>query len=199
MPVTHVEGSFRVLFVCTANLCRSPMAQYLLDHQVRSTWPATADQWKVHSAGTAVREGSDMHPQAEHALNDRHIRPGPFVRTALAPDLIAEADLVLTAGADHRSAVIRLLPTAAAHTFTIKQFGRLCADVRASPPELTPAGAGRWLLEQARSRRGHQGLVDPRTEELHDPMGAGMRAFRRCADTIQQSIDSVMAPLTPSG
>ena len=197
MPVTHVEDRFRVLFVCTANLCRSPMAQFLLIHRLQSVRPSGADQWQVHSAGTQARDGS-MHPSAEQVLSDRHITAGPFERTALRPELIAEADLVLTAGAAHRSAAIRMSPKASGYTFTIKQFGRLCADIPTGPAGMAPAQAGRWLLEQARSRRGHQGVVDARSEELPDPLGAGMRAFRRCAATIDHTVTSILAPIGSS-
>ena len=197
MPVTHVEDRFRVLFVCTANLCRSPMAQFLLDSAVRSAWPSHPDPWQVHSAGTNAQEGPDMDPLAHRILDERKVPVGPFVRTPLQPELIAAADLVLTAGIEHRATVVRALPKAAGHAFTVRQFGLLCADVPAAPPGMTPAAAGRWLLEQARSRRGHQGLINPSTYELADPIGAGPRAFRRCADTLQTVNDQMLAPVRP--
>ena len=56
-------------------------------------------------------------------------------------------------------------------------------------------GAGRWLVEQARLRRGHLGVLDPSADELADPLGSGKRAFRRCADTVQASVDSMLGPL----
>jgi protein-tyrosine phosphatase len=66
-----------VLFVCTANICRSPMAGAVFDALAEDG----ALPFRASSAGTAALEGRAMAPNALAALEEAGIYPGPH-----APD-----------------------------------------------------------------------------------------------------------------
>jgi protein-tyrosine phosphatase len=108
----------RVLFVCTANICRSPSAQWLLREAV-AAHPELAGV-EVRSAGTRAVEGApgcQVAPAlAGHWAEHRS--------QALTPELIGWADLILTAGREHRAAVAGLDPAARTRTFTLRQAAR---------------------------------------------------------------------------
>ena len=109
----------RVLYVCTANICRSPSAAALLTDAV-SAHPSLA-ALEVRSAGTAALAGAagcDVAP----ALVDRW---QAHRSTPLTAELIAGADLVLTAAREHRGVVLAQHPEARSRTFTIRQAGRI--------------------------------------------------------------------------
>ena len=80
---------FRVLTVCLANVCRSPMMERLL--RQRLPWAM------VESAGVSALKGSDMHPLSRQHLASRGVDPDGFEARQLSREMVGRADLVLTA------------------------------------------------------------------------------------------------------
>ena len=63
----------RVLFVCHGNICRSPMAEYVLKYLVRER--SVADQFEIASAATSTEElGNPVYPPARRELANHGIR-----------------------------------------------------------------------------------------------------------------------------
>jgi protein-tyrosine phosphatase len=67
------DQPYRIVFVCTGNICRSPMAEVITRSLAASTELADgttlADHLRVRSAGTGPwHEGEPMHPLAQRAL-----------------------------------------------------------------------------------------------------------------------------------
>lgn len=104
----------KVLYVCTANICRSPSAAAILrdaclpDVQVTSAGTVASDGSPGCAMATALQGRSDQH--RSQRLTAGHL---------------AWADLVLTAAREHQPAVVSLDPRARSRTFTIRQAGRL--------------------------------------------------------------------------
>lgn len=104
----------RILYVCTANICRSPSAEALLRD---SAVPGV----EVRSAGTSAVAGAPgctVAPALEGRNQEHTSQP-------LTGDQVEWADLILTAAREHRAAVVALDPAARTRTFTIRQAGRL--------------------------------------------------------------------------
>src|SRR4051812_22131637 len=92
----------RLLVVCHANLCRSPMIERLARQALakRLGDPAGGGQVptvEVTSAGTHAEPGWDMHPFAGEVLRERGADVTDFASRRLTAELVAGADLVLTA------------------------------------------------------------------------------------------------------
>lgn len=222
------EGSqraFRVLIVCTANQCRSPMAEYLLREALRtagidarstdeiaprrepggeSAGGESAGGWVIGSAGTRTRGGRPMDPAALAVLTERGIDGSGFVGRALTPSLIRDADLVLAATREHRGQIAQLVPAALSRLFTIRQFGYLAdaavtaveADPDPSPAAQAASAITRGLDLIARARAARS-LVPGRTTEddLADPVGRPVEDFRRCAAELDVAISGMLRPL----
>lgn len=112
----------RVLFVCTANICRSPSgAQLLRDQLGESAYEAFV---VVGSAGVMARVGDlgcEIAPALQPDVWEQHSsRP-------LTAQLVRDADLVLVASREHRPAVVAMDISARRRTFTIVQAGRIGA------------------------------------------------------------------------
>lgn len=183
------DSRFRVLVVCTANLCRSPMAEFLLAAAVREQ-PALTGVWQVRSAGTNAVMDHAMHPLADAVLAERGVPHEQFRTRKLTDDAVAGADLVLTATREHRRRVVELVPGAVQRSFTLLQFARL---VTAMPASLTTArdDRGPALLAAVPLARSSAPFVRPEDDDLADPIGGRIRAFRRCADTIQDAVQRI--------
>jgi len=178
---------FSVLFVCTANLCRSPLAEHLL----RDLSATLGLALQAHSAGTDATAGEPIHALAAAALRRRGIAVEPTWSSRLLDrDAIQAADLILVAAPSHRSRVAHLEPTAVARTFLLLQFAEL---IRAAPsdsirslPDLCPAAnAARSRITPARRH----------SAEIRDPIGGARAAFEACAATIDAAISATLRPL----
>jgi len=114
------DGKFQVLFVCTGNLCRSPMAEGLLKQKL--TGPLKK-KVRVVSAGTEALEGfpptlRGLHAAAFFNVDLSHHRSQP-----VTPWLLKHSDLILVMEIDHFDTIRRLDPEAAKRTYLLKEFG----------------------------------------------------------------------------
>ncbi len=186
--------TFRILVVCTANHCRSPMGQQLLRHSAAGRFGDGA--WQIESAGTDVPGAWPMHEHAASVLAGRLPRVQPHTSQPLSGRVIVDADLVLTASRRQRGFVVRAVPAAIGRTFTIRQFARLCDAVAPIPAETTdPGELGRRLVVEARLARSSLQPVPGEQEDLPDPIGGTLADFQVCADRLQDAIDRILRPL----
>jgi len=173
------EDPIRVLFVCTANICRSP---YL---ELRARQLLGPDSGvEVSSAGTL---GFDSSPVSDtmDAEFARHGTDTAAFRSRLATgDLVDEADLVLTAAADHRTRLLEDRPAAFRKIFTLGQF---VASARAADPGLR----GRDLIDALAHRR----VPASPDHDIDDPYRRGSEAARRAAVTMEAMLEVLVERL----
>lgn len=106
-----------VLFVCTGNICRSPIAEGLFRHQVGSR-----TDYRVSSAGLAAAHGVPPSEHAVHVMREAGIDISDARSQPLDRWLIEDADYVIVMTRGHQEAVRRLMPAAAEKTFLLKEF-----------------------------------------------------------------------------
>ena len=89
-----------ILFVCTGNLCRSPMAEGMLRHRMAEE--GLDSRYEVASAGTWGVQGSAASENAVAVMAERGIDIAEHrARTVSAPD-VAAADLILVMSREHQ-------------------------------------------------------------------------------------------------
>lgn len=185
--------AFQVLFVCTANHCRSPIAEQLLAHDAAKRF-GTNDGWQVASAGTDIPGPWPLHDLAATVLAQRLPAVAEHRSVALTPSAITDSGLILTASRRHRSVVVSTVPAAVGRTFTILQFARLCDQVDKITGD-DPGELGRELVVQAKLARSSLQPVPGDEDDLPDPMGRGLAEFTLCADRLQDAINRILRPL----
>lgn len=190
----------RVLCVCTANICRSPMTQQLLGHAVRKRLPHRSGELDVRSAGTRAAEGLPMAAHAVAVLEEQGVELSSFSSRALTAQLVGDADLVLCATREHRAAVVAFDPSASRRTFTTREFGFLIDDVSADDPPLLDATdlatRLRRLVKLASGLRGLRRPDRPEDFDLDDPYGQKIKAFRQTATLLDETLRRPLDLLT---
>lgn len=106
-----------ILVVCTGNVCRSPMAEALL--QAALDRRDGAGVWVVSSAGTHAFEGGPPSRHSVTALTDHGLDIRRHRTRELTPRMIRGADRIVCMAEEHRAAVVGMVPEAAAKTETL--------------------------------------------------------------------------------
>jgi protein-tyrosine phosphatase len=105
-----------VLFVCTGNTCRSPMAEQIFNEQARGL------SAHAFSAGLNANPGSPMNPQAATALTELGYSPKEQSSTIVSTEAVEEADVILTFTEDQKDELGKRFPAAIGKLFTISEY-----------------------------------------------------------------------------
>ncbi len=97
-----------VLFVCSGNTCRSPLAEAIAKHWLENDAPKSFNDVFVASAGVSAMDGSPTSPGTLSALRQLGIDHGGRSK-ALHAEMIRKADLVLCMTRDHMDAARALV------------------------------------------------------------------------------------------
>jgi L-threonylcarbamoyladenylate synthase len=117
-----------ILFVCSGNTCRSPMAEGIARHFLaeKLTVPEVELEQKgisVVSAGSFAMPGARATPQAVEALKELGVDLSHHRSRALTVELIHQADMIFTMSRNHAQAVTSLVPAATEKVSTLDPAG----------------------------------------------------------------------------
>lgn len=175
-------GAFSLLIVCTGNVCRSPAIERLLGSAFAARGVA------VRSCGTGALTGRPIEPPMARLLEEQGVSSGGFAARGITGEMLAGADLVLTATRELRGGVVEILPSVVRCTFTVWEFARLAAQV--SPADLD-AAAGPYpdaaerldaLIPHAAARRAQ---VPVELDDIVDP-------YRQRAEVYEESFGQIV-------
>ena len=94
-----------VTFVCSGNICRSPMAEKMFAHQIRER--GLADRVRVTSAGTGSWHAGDGADRRANRVLQAHGYPTDHVAAQVDADHLS-ADLVVALGRNHMRILTQL-------------------------------------------------------------------------------------------
>ncbi|WP_370290681.1 adenylyl-sulfate kinase [Nocardioides sp.] len=182
LTVADPPGPLRVLFVCTANICRSPYME-LRAREIAGEQDAV----EFISAGTHGFRSHRVDTTIAEVLRERGVAEASiesFASRRLTRELIEDADLVLTAEAEHRAYVLEEVPTAFRKAFTLGQFA---ASVSRVDDDVTGAALLRAV--------GHRRAGASPEHDVADPYRRGRAAAQEAGDQIDGLLQAVLPRL----
>lgn len=109
-----------ILFVCTANICRSPMAAALMRDRIM--WAGLEDQVQVLSAGVWAEKGSRASTNATAVLRLRGIDMAEHRSQPLSYQLLRQADIILVMEEAHRRSIFYMAPELLSKVYLVTEM-----------------------------------------------------------------------------
>ncbi|HXI73036.1 MAG TPA: ribose 5-phosphate isomerase B [Verrucomicrobiae bacterium] len=106
-----------ILFICTGNVCRSPMAEGLFRRAVKGR-----GEFHVVSAGIGAMDGQPPTSHSVRAMRELGVDISAQRSRMLTAELVRSADLILGMTHSHADTVALLYPPAAEKTFLLREF-----------------------------------------------------------------------------
>ncbi|MEA5453951.1 low molecular weight protein-tyrosine-phosphatase [Sinomonas sp. JGH33] len=112
--MNSTASPYRIITVCTGNICRSPMAEFMLVDAFAAA--GLSDRALVDSAGTTSYEvGRPIDPRAARVLDAHGIHSHAHVARKFRPEWFDERDLILALDVDHYGHLRELAPAGTEH------------------------------------------------------------------------------------
>jgi protein-tyrosine phosphatase len=167
-----------ILFLCTANVCRSVMAQAMLSARLAARG-VTAP---VASAGLL---GSGRPPPTEviSVMAVRGIDVACHRSRVVSADDVAAADLILGLAREHVRHAAVLRPEAWPRAFTLRELVRRGQQ---AGPRAPGEPLGDWLTRAADGRGRPDLLGSHPADDVADPSGGPLRGYQAAADLLDQ-------------
>lgn len=188
----------RILFVCTGNTCRSPMAEGMM-RKILSEEGLT--DIEVRSAGVAAYEGTPLSDHAASVLKSKGCT-GPSASTFLSHTLVDWADLVLTMTSSHKRHTIQLYPEAVDKVYTLKEYvqddPQLADKISEMESLITELQLKQALSEQISEEERTRMLALQKElpqPDIVDPFGGSIRQYESCAQEIEECLIKLTAKL----
>ena len=106
-----------ILFICTGNVCRSPMAEALFRHAIKGR-----GEFRAISAGIGAMDGQPPTPHSVRAMRELGVDISGQRSRMLTTELVRSADIILGMTHGHVDTIALLYPAAAEKTFLLREF-----------------------------------------------------------------------------
>ncbi len=189
------DDRFRVLHVCTGNICRSPMAELIMRAELDASYGEASKRVALEGAGTYIgHAGEGINPGAAQALKALGVSSTHFRASGLSERSVAAADLVLCATSRHVSHVLRLVPEAESRTLTLLQAAAVASVAAQELVGVTDPAA---RLAEVRRLASSGPILRDDAMDIDDPYGLSADVYGATALQIQDAVRRLVGP--PAG
>ena len=197
----RAKTTFRLLFVCTGNICRSPVAEILTRHMlIGALGGRSASAFRIASAGVQAVVGAPVHPRMLTELAPLGLdREGErFIARQFVPELVESTDLVLGAGPqpsldDGRTGACR-----AAHHVRPPRIRPAGGIRRCIGAARAPVARAHALVERARIGAAWFHRCSPEDNLIPDPINGPQTAHHAAVELISAAITTIVKIVIPA-
>jgi protein-tyrosine phosphatase len=173
-----------VLVICTANVCRSPMAQALLTDRLAALEPAVT----VRSRGM-LGDGEPPRPEAIAAMAGYGLDITSHRSRRVTTDDLERADLTLAVARENLRYAVVTAPAIWPRAFTISELVR---RGQAIGPRLPGESLADWLARAHAGRQRAALLGDSAADDVADPTGGPQRGYAKTAAILSGLADQLV-------
>lgn len=196
-----------ILFVCTGNTCRSPMAEAIM----KSKWP----EEKVKSAGVFAGKGEPMASNSEVVLREKDLTLD-HETSQITEELLEWADLVLTMTDRHKQTMTLQYPNYDNKYYTLKEYvlidDRKWQELKESYSTFEEKRS--HILREGMDKLGQREMEEKLNRELEedmqqieqmergfpdinisDPFGGNVNIYRETRDELEKHIELLVRKL----
>jgi protein-tyrosine phosphatase len=173
-----------ILVLCTANVCRSPMATAMLARELA----ARGEHAQVASAGMAARGNAPVPGEVAAVLAGYGLDVTGHRSAAVTAADLDRADLIVTMAREHLRYAVVLEPLAWPRAFTLRELARRGAEAGPRAPGEPIAG---WLARAHAGRSRMALLGDGEPDDVADPFGGRLSDYQRAAAQIGSAVGEV--------
>jgi protein-tyrosine phosphatase len=198
-PVNSIEGPARtynppidVLLLCTANQCRSPMAEVLLRHHL-----AVAGVDATVSSAGLYEGGVPATIHGQEAMAGRGLDLTDHRSRRVDPEMVASADLVIGMTREHVREAAVLEAGVLAKAFTLKELVRRAEAIGPRSPDVP---VSRWLQQLSSGRRAEEliGVGHDAAFDVEDPVGRGRAEYEVTAALLDELLGRLVMLAWPA-
>ena len=106
-----------MIFVCTGNICRSPIAEYMLREQL-----GPDSDWVVSSAGVMAGRGASASSLGVHVMQEVGVDMKDHVSSPMSQELVDAASVIVVMAGAHAEQLEYLFPNSRDKIFLLKSF-----------------------------------------------------------------------------
>lgn len=187
----------RILFVCTGNTCRSPMAEGMMGTLMQRE----GLQVEVKSAGVSAFNGGAVSEYTMNILKEKGFAQ-VLTSNEIDKEVVEWADLILTMTLNHKRYVLQAYPEAVDKTYTLKEY------TDDDPDQLLMQQEQMQFISEIQLKHA---LAEPLTEseekklielqqnpldlDIQDPFGGDIGMYRECAEEIEGCLTKLIIKL----
>lgn len=165
------KSIFRILFVCTGNICRSPFAEAMLRQTL-----GFHSEFVIGSSGTKAKPGAPISNETRHLFIEHGLPYESFESRLLTPEILESQDLVICMAREHRKQVLRMAPNLLNQSFTLFELSRILSDFPQTK-EVKSADDWKSVIALAAHQRSDYRRFAPH-DDVVDPIGRGASITR---------------------
>ncbi len=187
----------RIVFVCTANTCRSPLAEGLFCQLATNRGVSI----EIKSAGIHAYPGTPMSQHSAYLLRERGV-DADFQSQRIDEQLVAWADLILTMTQGHKIEILRRFPESANKCFTLKEYVLFDHQLAAIMQQMDSIYADieiQFSLGQAVTDEQRQTLRELERQlpnfDIADPYAGSIDHYRECSLEIEYHLKLLLDKL----
>ena len=170
--------------LCTANQCRSPMAEVLFDRRLRAIGvPAT-----VRSAGE-LPGGVEASGGSVRAMARRGLDLSGHRSRTVEREMLERADLIVAMSRRHLRNAVVLHPPCFGRAFTLKELVRRAGDIGPRQPSESLTD---WVARLHEGREHRMLLGDDERDDVRDPIGSPDEEYEATAVELERLVDQAV-------